>query len=90
MNEIRILVLERGNVLVCRCGDPSSYPFWIPFTDGRIIRRWGTTKGLAELKNGPTSDTTLDDLFSGTIPVRSVIFTQDVDQKKWEKHLKGK
>lgn len=29
-------------------------------TNAKIIRNWGTTKGLAELVNGPTSSTVLD------------------------------
>ena len=30
-------------------------------TDARIIRRWGTSRGLNQLINGPTKETTLDD-----------------------------
>lgn len=29
-------------------------------TNAKIIRNWGTTKGLAELVSGPTSSTVLD------------------------------
>lgn len=89
--EIRILILESGFVQVCRCPDPSGYPFWLPYTDMKIIRRWGTTQGLAELAAGPTSTTQLDALVTeGKCPVRAIInVIEGLDQSKWERHLKG-
>lgn len=91
-DEIRILVLESGWVIVCRCPDPTGYPFWLPYTDMRVIRRWGTTKGLAELKEGPLANTILDDLVSeGKCPVRAIINVfEGLNQDKWENHLVAK
>lgn len=92
MSEIRILILEAGFVVACRCPDPSAYPFWLPYTDMRVIRRWGTSRGLAELKDGPLAGTQLDALLpEGTCPVRAIINVMcGLDQEKWAKHLKEK
>lgn len=92
MNEFRILVLEDGFVAVCRCPDPAGYPFWLPYTDFRIIRRWGTTQGLAELVNGPLANTVLDVAVpEGKCPVRAIINVYEgLDQAKWEKSLNAK
>lgn len=83
--KIRILVLDRGYVKVCRCPDPEGYTFWLPYTDARTIRIWGTTRGLGELVNGPTESTVLDDVIpSGMVSVRSIIDTFLVEESKWE------
>lgn len=85
-NEIRILVIDRGFVLVCRCPDPTGYPYWLPATDCRTIRRWGTTgRGLGQLCSGPTTETILDDLVPfEKIPVRAIVLVlEGVDQDKW-------
>ena len=87
-NLIRILVLDKGFVIVCRCEDPNGFPFWLPVTNSRTIRRWGTTEGLGQLCTGPTTDTVLDkEIQSETIPCRAIVRVIDVDQKKWSKHL---
>jgi hypothetical protein len=91
--KIRILVLEAGFVMVCRCPDPTGYPFWLPYSDMKIIRRWGTSQGLGELCDGPTETTTLDAKVSeGTCPVRAIINILECSEKglkKWEKELGG-
>lgn len=93
-NDIRILILEGGFVFVCRCPDPSGYPFWLPYTSRRTIRRWGTTQGLAELADGPTSQTQLDAILpEGICPVRAIIDCYNVTEKgakAWAKQLDGK
>lgn len=86
--QIRILVLDRGFVLVCRCEEPTQFAFWMTVTDARIIRRWGTTRGLVQLKNGPTSETVLDELAEEeNIPTRAIIRIIKVNQDAWEPHL---
>jgi hypothetical protein len=88
-NRIRILVLDRGFVLVCRCPDPRGVGLWLPYTDRRTIRRWGTTNGLGELATGPTQQTTMDALVAaGTVPVRAVLDVLEVEQEPWERHLR--
>lgn len=86
--KIRILVLDRGFVKVCRCPAPDGFGFWLPYADGRTIRVWGTTRGLAELVAGPTERTKLDDpIPTGTVPVRAIIDVIDVEQDSWARHL---
>lgn len=86
---IRIIVLDRGFVMVCRCTDPTQFGFWLSVRDARIIRVWGTTEGLAELCNGPTSLTRLDAIVANeTLPTRAILRILEVCQEKWEAHLK--
>lgn len=87
--KIRILVLDRGFVMVCRCTDPQQYGLWLTVFDARIIRAWGTTNGLAELCKGPTSSTRLDAMVEQeTIPSRAILRILEVEQSPWEQHLK--
>lgn len=57
----QIVVVDNGFVYVGDC-------FWdgdfLMINNARNIRVWGTTKGLGELVNGPTKNTTHD--FAGT------------------------
>lgn len=79
-SEVRIVVLQRGWVYVGRFerdGDTRR------LTNAKCVRRWGTTKGLGELVNGPLRDTVLD--ATGTVEyhamteVNSIICNAD----KW-------
>ena len=87
--KIRLIVLDRGFVLVCRCPPPQDYALWLPYTDRRTVRRWGTTGGIAELCGGPTENTVLDTLCpAGQVPVRAILDVMEVEQEKWEPHLR--
>jgi hypothetical protein len=46
---------------------------YLYISGARNIRRWGTTKGLAELRDGPTRNTVLDDTGDVIVPMRAVI-----------------
>ena len=49
--------------------------------DAKVVRVWGTTKGLGELAlTGPTKDTKLDDSGTVRVPSRSVVAVFDC---KW-------
>lgn len=84
-DEVKIVVLDRGFVFV---GHVSQDDNFVYIDKALNIRRWGTSKGIGELRNGPLKDTTLDP--SGTIraPMRAVIFTIDCAASKWTPHLK--
>lgn len=65
-----IVVLDRGWVYVGKpkvCGDV------LRIEASRCIRVWGTTKGLGELRHGPTPRTELDDAGVVLAPMRGVI-----------------
>ena len=53
-----IVVLDRGFVYV---GEITIDADWVRIERARNIRVWGTTNGLGELRNGPLSDTKLDE-----------------------------
>jgi hypothetical protein len=83
--EIKIVILQRGWCYVGRferngndCKLHNSYN----------IRVWGTTKGLPELVNGPTSSTKLDKC-SGVVEFDwlTVIHTITVNQEQWKELL---
>jgi hypothetical protein len=88
---VRILVLDRGWVVVGVCPHPSTVGMWLPVKGGRVIRRWGTSKGIEEIAaKGPLSGTTLDDpAKEQTIPVRAIIRVIEVEEAKWKAHVKG-
>lgn len=52
-----IVIAQRGWVFV---GDVSEAGDQIVIENASCIRKWGTTKGLGELVNGPTPNTVLD------------------------------
>lgn len=85
-NDIRIVVLHRGNIVVGRyslVGDE------VLVTGASVIRIWGTTAGLGEIAlGGPTSKTILD--YCGTVRCHklAVIFTLDCTVEKWESRIK--
>lgn len=89
LDDIRILVLDRGHVFICRCPDPKTTVFWITVTHCRTIRNWGTTEGLGQLYNGPTESTVLDAIVpEHDIPIRAILDVFKVKEDEWAKHLK--
>lgn len=85
MNEqsaIQIVVMQRGNIIVGYTSyDPATDR--IVITQGSVIRVWGTTKGLGELRNGPTDQTKLDPIGTVRVPVHAEIFSVDVNASAW-------
>lgn len=77
----RIVVLQRGWVVigdqtVAENGD-------YVLTNAAVIRNWGTTKGLGELVNGPTSKTVIDKVGTITYAPLTAVLTVIVDSSKW-------
>lgn len=77
---IEIVVLDRGFVYV---GETSLDGQFLTIRNARNIRRWGTTKGLGELCDGPTSSTVLDKCGDVTAPLTSVVHTMATTPGKW-------
>ena len=72
-----IVIADRGWVYV---GEIEIDDQFCNITNCKNIRRWGTTAGLGELaKNGPTSETKLDDYGSVYVPVSNC---QIIESKK--------
>lgn len=65
-----IVVLDRGFVYV---GNVSINGDYVTIEGAQCIRIWGTTNGLAELINGPTKLTKLDNKCNVVTTIKSVI-----------------
>jgi hypothetical protein len=81
--DIRIVVHQRGWVLV---GEYSQDGDKCRLDNAAVIRRWGTTKGLPELADGPTRDTVLDRVPGGqpvNFHVLTGLFTIGCNPEKW-------
>lgn len=79
--DVCIVVLQRGWVYVGRLREEKNMCI---LTNAYNIRLWGTTKGLAELCDGPTSNTKLDKV-NGIVKFRpgSEIHLITVNKEKW-------
>jgi hypothetical protein len=84
--EIRIVILQRGWVMVgrySRNGDDCQ------LTNARVIRNWGTTKGLGELAGeGPKKETKLDPT-NGLVEFHRLteIATVKCNEEKWKSEI---
>ena len=76
----RIVVLQRGWVFI---GTWAQTGTECVLTDAQNIRVWGTTRGLSELIDGPTSKTVLDPAGTVRFHEMTVVCTLDVDGTKW-------
>jgi hypothetical protein len=81
---IKICVLQRSWIVV---GDVTRTPELITIRNARVIRRWATKKGLAELVNGPNKETILDDPADIEMHPLMVVYTIDVNQDKWKEYI---
>jgi hypothetical protein len=90
MNGVRILVLDRGFVVVGRVSPHRELAFHWLVSPCRTIRVWGTTNGLSELQGGPLSGTVLDPPCVAEVPWRAVIKMMAVEEDKWLPHLKAR
>lgn len=86
MSDIRIVVAQRGWNLV---GRYTATDTEITLADAQVIRRWGTTRGLGELVNGPLGPTILDPAGTVRIHPLAVVMTIDCDVSKWNALLGG-
>lgn len=79
--DIKIVILQRGWIYIGRFSRDGND---CKLTNASCIRVWGTTKGLAELVNGPTSSTKLDKC-DGVVEFDwlTVVHTITVNQSKW-------
>lgn len=84
MSEYRIVVLQRGNIVVGEYGVDADNDE-VVVTSASVIRRWGTTKGLGELRTGPTSETVLDYAGEVRAPRGAVIMTITCQSEGWAK-----
>lgn len=79
-NGWRIVVVDRGWVLVGQCTDHGGH---VRVSHARCVRNWGTSRGLGELVSGPTKETKHDWMGEVDVPMRAVIFTLIVAEDAW-------
>jgi hypothetical protein len=75
----QIVVAQRGWVYVGRVsveGDD------LVIRDAKNIRKWGTSRGLGELRNGPLPTTVADDYGTVRMPLLSVV--SRIDAEGWQ------
>lgn len=78
---IRIVVLQRGWVVVGRYEHRGPT---VVVTDGFVVRRWGTDKGLGQLAvEGPRPETVLDRTPRIEVHELAVVCSIDCDPAKW-------
>ncbi len=77
---IKIVVLQRGWVYVGRWSQDGEM---CALDSAQNIRVWGTKKGLAELRSGPTSSTVLDPAGHIDFHVLTMVLSIDCEEAKW-------
>lgn len=81
-SKTKIVVLQRGWIVV---GDFELNGNYVTLTNAKCIRKWGTSKGLGELaKNGPTSETTLDEQPDTRFHIMTTIEIIDCVDSNWK------
>lgn len=82
--EVKIAILQRGWIFV---GYYSKTAQDCKLSSAKCIRNWGTTKGLGELAQGPTSKTVLDGAGTVRFNEATIIALIDADESKWSAKL---
>lgn len=83
--DIRIVILQRGWVFV---GKYSQTGDECTLEGAKVVRRWGTSKGLGELAvAGPLPDTVLDPAPTVRFHALTVIASIACEVSKWAPHV---
>ena len=83
-----IIVADRGNVFVAKSAAFDDHMHMLTASHVRVIRTWGTSKGLYQLINRPLQSTVLDDMAPLVdIPFRAIIAIVPCSDDGWAKHL---
>lgn len=81
---LQIAVLDRGFVYIGRVVTDGE---WCHISGAWNIRRWGTTRGLGELVDGPTLNTELDRVGDVRVPFHALQHLIAVKGEKWTSKL---
>ena len=80
--KIQIAVLTNGFVYVGHITHRGGY---VNIEYAKNIRRWGTTRGLGQLAiQGVQKNTILDETGTVRVPLHSLIFILDCQEKAWQ------
>ena len=83
--DVKIVILQRGWVYVGRFSQDKD-TMMCELNNASCIRTWGTTKGLPELKDGPTGSTKLDPAGRVVFHLLTTIAIIDADGDAWKKY----
>ena len=81
---VKIAVLQRGWVYI---GFFSQSGKMCKLEKAACIRWWGTSKGLGELVNGPTTNTVLDKAGVVEFNILTAVNLIEANGEKWAQHL---
>lgn len=84
--EIKIAVLPRGFVYVGRITDLADQRELL-IRGARNIIKWGTSRHIAELANGPLTDTKLGNAATVRVLLPQDIHIIEVNQDAWKQHI---
>lgn len=85
-SSIKIAILQRGWVAIGRYSVDKNGDCHL--ANAKIIRTWGTTKGLGEIaENGPTPSTKLDDCPDISYHPMTAVYHMDVREEVWSKYF---
>ncbi len=77
---LALVVADRGHVWLGRAATRGD---WTHVAGARVVRRWGTSKGLNQLVEGPQPDTVLDAPADLKVATRAVIAIIPVEEEAW-------
>ena len=87
-DDIRIVVLQRGWVVVGRYSEDESGTYGF-LDDASVVRYWGTTRGIGQLATeGPLSGTKLDRCPTVQFHALTVVLTIACEAEKWTSKLR--
>lgn len=85
-SDIKILVLQRGWVVVGRIGRDGQN---VIVTGGGVVRRWGTSRGLGELAAlGPLENTVIDPAGKIVAHELGIVCAFDCEVSPWQQHIR--
>ena len=85
--DVKIVILQRGWVYIGRLTINQENSM-CELNSAYCIRRWGTTKGLSELKDGALKDTILDPAGKVVFHILTTIAIISADGDAWKKLIK--
>ena len=85
-SKIKIAILQRGWVAIGRYSVDKNGDCHLD--NAKIIRTWGTTKGLGEIaEGGPTASTKIDECPPISFHPMTAVYLMDVNEENWNKYF---
>lgn len=82
---LNIVILQRGWVAIGKLSEANASVDHLKLENAKVIRRWGTSKGIGQLVDGPTKDTVLDEAGTMNFHRNQMIFSLETKASLWNK-----